>query len=147
MPELAGSSSLGFRRGPQINLHDKSRHQERVVNIKQIILQTPIAEVRYNHQDGRGCIESYHSRRSQVSCVLLRCDKFLTILSAIFNDPERLQKDFPVPVCQCVQIKALGSQGEGNPERYRIVLSDVNNFVQGMLATRKSHHCLCIDLR
>ncbi|KAG0651899.1 Single-stranded DNA-binding p68 subunit [Hyphodiscus hymeniophilus] len=60
-------------------------------------------------------------------------------LDAIFNDPERLQKEFPVPVCQCVQIKALGSQGEGNPERYRIVLSDVKNFVQSMLATQANH--------
>jgi replication factor A1 len=44
-----------------------------------------------------------------------------------------------VPVCQCVQIKTLGSSGEGAPERYRLVLSDVKNFVQSMLATRKCH--------
>lgn len=62
----------------------------------------------------------------------------LTLYSAIFNDPERLERDFPVPICQCVQIKALGnSSADGAPERYRIVLSDVKNFVQSMLATRQ----------
>ena len=70
--------------------------------------------------------------------ISLEAPDFLIFCSAIFNDPDRLRKDFPVPVCQCVQIKSLGSQGEGNPERYRIVLSDVKNFVQSMLATRKS---------
>lgn len=43
-----------------------------------------------------------------------------------------------MPICQVVQIKTLGSQAEGTPERYRLVLSDVQNFVQCMLATRKS---------
>ncbi|KAH8821109.1 replication factor-a protein 1 [Xylogone sp. PMI_703] len=60
-------------------------------------------------------------------------------LDAIFNNPERIEKEFPVPVCQCVQIKALGSQAEGVPERYRIVLSDIKNFVQSMLATQANH--------
>lgn len=55
--------------------------------------------------------------------------------SAIFNHPERLQSEFPVPVCQCVQIKPLAAQSTGNPERYRVVLSDIKNFVQSMLAT------------
>lgn len=58
-------------------------------------------------------------------------------MSAIFNDPGRLQRDFPVPVCQCVQIKTLASTSDGAPERYRLVLSDIGNFVQSMLATRK----------
>jgi hypothetical protein len=62
----------------------------------------------------------------------------LSASSAIFNDPDRLQRDFPVPVCQCVQVKTLASTTEGQPERYRLVLSDVSNFVQSMLATRKS---------
>jgi replication factor A1 len=62
----------------------------------------------------------------------------LTELSAIFNTPDRLESEFPVPVCQCVQIKVLGSTAEGAPERYRLVLSDIGNFVQSMLATRKS---------
>jgi replication factor A1 len=35
-------------------------------------------------------------------------------------------------------MKTLGSQSEGAPERYRLVLSDIQNFVQSMLATRKS---------
>src|SRR5690554_6738229 len=58
----------------------------------------------------------------------------LTLSSAIFNDPDRRARDFPVPVCQCVQIKPIASQGNG-AERYRIVLSDTKNFVQSMLAT------------
>lgn len=58
-------------------------------------------------------------------------------LSAIFNNPSSVATDFPLPVCQCVQIKTLTSNQEGAPERYRLVLSDVNNFVQSMLATRK----------
>ncbi|TAQ90680.1 hypothetical protein B7494_g1013 [Chlorociboria aeruginascens] len=60
-------------------------------------------------------------------------------LNAIFNDQDRLQREFPVPIFQCVQIKALGSQGEGVPERFRIVLSDIQNFVQSMLATQANH--------
>lgn len=60
------------------------------------------------------------------------------VLDAIFNDPERRARDFPVPVCQCVQIKPLASQGNG-AERYRIVLSDTKNFVQSMLATGSNH--------
>ncbi|TVY49573.1 Replication factor A protein [Lachnellula occidentalis] len=59
-------------------------------------------------------------------------------LNAIFNEPASLERDYPVPICQVVQIKTLGSQAEGTPERYRLVLSDVQNFVQSMLATRKS---------
>lgn len=61
----------------------------------------------------------------------------LTNHSAVFNDPEKLQRDFPVPICQVVQIKALAAQTSGAPERFRIVLSDIKNFVQSMLATRK----------
>ncbi|KAK6583865.1 hypothetical protein PZA11_003595 [Diplocarpon coronariae] len=59
--------------------------------------------------------------------------------SAIFNDPTALQNQYPVPVCQCVQIKTLTSSGEGTAERYRLVLSDVDNFVQSMLATQANH--------
>jgi hypothetical protein len=55
--------------------------------------------------------------------------------SAIFNDPEKLRVEYPVPVCQCVQIKPLAAQTAGAPERFRIVLSDIKNFVQSMLAT------------
>ncbi|KAI4164807.1 MAG: hypothetical protein LQ342_001439 [Letrouitia transgressa] len=51
-------------------------------------------------------------------------------LQAIFNSNENLQ-----PVLQCVQVKPLASQ-QGGPERYRVVFSDVLNFVQSMLATQ-----------
>ncbi|KAG4423075.1 hypothetical protein IFR04_003851 [Cadophora malorum] len=60
-------------------------------------------------------------------------------LNAIFNDPTALERQYPVPVCQCVQIKTLASNGDGAPERYRLVLSDVDNFVQSMLATQANH--------
>ena len=40
------------------------------------------------------------------------------------------------PVLQCVQIKPLMGQ-QGTAERYRVVFSDIRNFVQSMLATRK----------
>jgi len=63
--------------------------------------------------------------------------KLLIACSAIFNDPDTLQRDYPVPVCQCVQIKTLASSGVDTPERYRLVLSDIKNFVQSMLSTRK----------
>ncbi|PQE07576.1 replication factor-a 1 protein [Rutstroemia sp. NJR-2017a BBW] len=56
-------------------------------------------------------------------------------LNAIFNEPHVLETQFPIPV----QVKALGSVSEGQPDRYRLVLSDVQNFVQCMLATRKYH--------
>lgn len=56
--------------------------------------------------------------------------------SAIFNDNDGIREKYPVPVCQCVRISPLAPQGNNAPERYRIVLSDVKNFVQCMLATR-----------
>lgn len=59
--------------------------------------------------------------------------------SAIFNDSEGANTKFPVPVLQCLQIKPLASQAGGGPERYRIVLSDVTNYVQCMLATQVNH--------
>lgn len=43
-----------------------------------------------------------------------------------------------MPICQCVQIKPIVAQS-GAPERYRIVLSDIKNFVQSMLATGANH--------
>jgi replication factor A1 len=56
--------------------------------------------------------------------------------SAIFDDKERAEREFPVPILQCLQIKPLGPQGEGSAEHYRVVWSDVHNFVQSKLATR-----------
>ena len=40
------------------------------------------------------------------------------------------------PVVQCVQIKPMNSQA--GQERYRVVMSDSVNFIQGMLAQRMS---------
>ena len=41
------------------------------------------------------------------------------------------------PVLQCVQIKTMEPKaGEANPvQRFRVVLSDVRNFIQTMIAT------------
>ncbi|OLN85970.1 Replication factor A protein 1 [Colletotrichum chlorophyti] len=60
-------------------------------------------------------------------------------LEAIFNDPEGAATRFPVPILQCLQIKPLAAQAGGGAERYRIVLSDVHNYVQCMLATQVNH--------
>jgi replication factor A1 len=42
---------------------------------------------------------------------------------------------------QCLHIKTLEGKGPGAaaPERYRIVLSDIRNYVQCMLATQANH--------
>ncbi|KAI1126763.1 replication factor-A protein [Nemania abortiva] len=64
-------------------------------------------------------------------------------LDAIFNDPTNADQIFPVPVLQCLQIKPLAAQpAPGAPaqqERYRVVLSDIRNYVQCMLATQANH--------
>ncbi|KAI1272443.1 replication factor-A protein [Xylaria sp. FL0933] len=64
-------------------------------------------------------------------------------LDAIFNDPNNTDQRFPVPVLQCLQIKPLAAQqAPGAPaqqERYRVVLSDIRNYVQCMLATQANH--------
>lgn len=52
--------------------------------------------------------------------------------SLIFENPASAVAE---PVLQCVQIKPLAGQ-QGAAERFRIVLSDIDNFVQCMLATR-----------
>ncbi|KAL2259299.1 hypothetical protein VTK26DRAFT_7066 [Humicola hyalothermophila] len=58
-------------------------------------------------------------------------------LEAIIYDPARAEREYPVPVLQCLQIKSLGSKGEvQGAERYRVVLSDIRNYVQCMLATQ-----------
>ena len=62
----------------------------------------------------------------------------------MFNDPEGANSRFPVPILQCLQIKTLeakgpGPDGSGAAERYRIVLSDIRNYVQCMLATQANH--------
>ncbi|KAI1822046.1 replication factor-A protein [Xylaria intraflava] len=65
-------------------------------------------------------------------------------LDAIFSDPENVDRRFPVPVLQCLQIKPLaaaqpGPGGAAQQDRYRVVLSDVRNYVQCMLATQANH--------
>lgn len=54
------------------------------------------------------------------------------MFSSIFGNPEGAA---PEPVLQCVQIKPLAGQ-QGSVERFRVVLSDIDSFVQCMLATR-----------
>ncbi|KAF2835637.1 replication factor A 1, rfa1 [Patellaria atrata CBS 101060] len=54
-------------------------------------------------------------------------------LQAIFNG-----EDVRQPILQCVQIKAMEKR-EGQPERYRVVFSDIRNFIQSMLATQANH--------
>lgn len=56
----------------------------------------------------------------------------MTAFSLIF---ENSANAVPEPVLQCVQIKPLAGQ-QGTAERFRVVLSDIDNFVQCMLATR-----------
>ncbi|ERT01611.1 replication factor A1 [Sporothrix schenckii 1099-18] len=59
--------------------------------------------------------------------------------SVIFNDPEKGKEQFPVPIFQCLQVKPLGNQQPGGGgERYRVVLSDMDHYVQTMLATQAS---------
>ncbi|KAL1860486.1 hypothetical protein VTK73DRAFT_7299 [Phialemonium thermophilum] len=62
-------------------------------------------------------------------------------LDAIFNDPQNVNTRFPVPVLQCLQVKTLEAKtATAAPvERYRVVLSDIRNFVQCMLATQANH--------
>ncbi|KAI9739046.1 MAG: Replication factor A protein 1 [Cirrosporium novae-zelandiae] len=55
-------------------------------------------------------------------------------LAAIFDGGNIVAQ----PILQCLQIKPLAGQG-GNPERYRVVFSDIQNYVQSMLATQANH--------
>lgn len=61
---------------------------------------------------------------------LTDCDN---IYSAIFDDSKVAE---PEPVVQCVQVKALPPQANGQ-DRYKAVFSDISNYVQAMLATRE----------
>ena len=56
--------------------------------------------------------------------------------SAIFNSSDDPNSAVSQPVLQCVQVKPLAGQ-QGTSERFRVVFSDINNFVQSMLATRQ----------
>ncbi|MCJ1442860.1 MAG: Replication factor A protein 1 [Stictis urceolatum] len=57
-------------------------------------------------------------------------------LRAVFDGS--LPSITPQPVMQCLQVKPMAGQ-QGQPERYRVVFSDINNFVQSMLATQANH--------
>lgn len=59
-------------------------------------------------------------------------------LDAIFNDPEKASKLFSVPVMQCLQIKQMAPSAQGG-DRYRLVMSDGDHYVQTMLATQANH--------
>ncbi|KAL6714738.1 Replication factor A protein 1 [Lecanora helva] len=55
-------------------------------------------------------------------------------LAAIFDSNTDPNSAVSQPVLQCVQVKPLTGQ-PGAPERFRVVFSDISNFVQSMLAT------------
>lgn len=52
-------------------------------------------------------------------------------LRQITENPDSISE----PVLQCVQIKPMNSQQ--GAERYRVVMNDSVNFMQGMLGQRK----------
>ncbi|KAI4091929.1 MAG: hypothetical protein LQ344_003747 [Seirophora lacunosa] len=56
-------------------------------------------------------------------------------LKAVFEGTNTVHS----PVLQCVQVKPLAG-AQGGPERFRVVFSDISNFVQSMLATQVNHH-------
>ena len=55
------------------------------------------------------------------------------ISSAIFEENSPFKEE--QPIVQCVQIKLLPSKGLDQPDRYRLIFSDIDNFIQSMLAT------------
>lgn len=58
------------------------------------------------------------------------------VLHDIFAAEHPLNKEqFPMPILQVLQIKLLTAQPNA-PERYRIVFSDSQNFVQSIVASR-----------
>ncbi|PSR81846.1 replication factor-a protein 1 [Coniella lustricola] len=59
-------------------------------------------------------------------------------LRAIFNNQNKSEQN-PIAVVQCLQVKPMPQQQPGAGERYRVVLSDMQNFCQGMLATQANH--------
>lgn len=58
--------------------------------------------------------------------------------SLIFNDPDKATKQFPVPIMQCLQVKQMAPSAQGG-DRYRLVMSDGQHYVQTMLATQANH--------
>ncbi|KAL8776436.1 MAG: hypothetical protein Q9203_007378 [Teloschistes exilis] len=57
-------------------------------------------------------------------------------LSAIFDGTNTIAE----PVLQCVQVKPIAGGQAGGQERFRVVFSDILNFVQSMLASQVNHH-------
>ncbi|KAI9808713.1 MAG: hypothetical protein M1825_003865 [Sarcosagium campestre] len=57
-------------------------------------------------------------------------------LRAIWEASNPTDTAFPHPVLQCLQTKLLSSQQGNVPDRYRVVFSDVKNFIQSVLATQ-----------
>jgi replication factor A1 len=58
----------------------------------------------------------------------------------MFNDPDGANKRFPVPVLQCLQIKQMTAKtGDAPSDRWRLVISDGDNYCQAMLATQANH--------
>ena len=57
-------------------------------------------------------------------------------LEAIFDGPAGQNL---TPIVQCVQVKPLASP-TSTVERFRVVFSDIRNFVQTMLATQANHY-------
>ena len=56
-------------------------------------------------------------------------------LQAIFqNSPGRIEQ----PIVQCVQVKPMQQTNGEAVERYRVVFSDTQNYVQTMLATQSN---------
>lgn len=58
--------------------------------------------------------------------------------SAIFNDTDKAEKLFPVAVLQCLQVKQMAPSAQAG-ERWRLVVSDGEHYVQTMLATKANH--------
>lgn len=56
----------------------------------------------------------------------------------IFNDPDKAGKLFPVPVMQCLQVKQMAPSAQGG-DRWRLVMSDGQHYVQTMLTTQANH--------
>ena len=57
---------------------------------------------------------------------------------AIFHDNDQAKARFPVPVMQCLQLKKMDNTAQG-ADRWRVVLSDGNHYVQSMLAAQANH--------
>jgi len=56
-------------------------------------------------------------------------------LEIIFNDASKASKLFPVPVLQVLQVKQMNPSAQAAGERWRLVVSDGQHYVQSMLAT------------